>query len=143
MLLWLLSACYIVDPEGGQQGEDLTSDDTAPVLETGLVDDDTGLGDSGDSLTSYIGSLELDLDGAACVGEIRLDEFGDGEGSCSTEDGELLELAFDGTRVGDDLTGTTEPSGTFAGTYAEEQVEGTVVGAADGRSWSGVFNASR
>ncbi len=143
MVLWLLSACYFVDPEGGQQGEDLRPDDTSPVLETGSPDDDSASVDSGGGPSGYTGSLELKLDGAACVGDLSLDEDGDGAGSCSTGEGLTLELVFDGTRTGDALTGTTEPAGTFGGTYAGDLVEGTVQGAADGRSWDGVFSASR
>ena len=92
MVLWFITACYMVTPDGGQQGEDMDdtglagTDDTSLALDTGdsLLDSD--------GVDTRLGGIRLsvddDRDGLEdrnCSGEIVLNEEGSGTAECVFE----------------------------------------------------------
>jgi len=151
MVLWIFTACYMVTPEGGQQGEDL--DDTGM-----LSGDSSAHGDDTDALVdsdapTWVGTvnLEVDDDGdgvfdRVCSGEFGLNDEGSGEATCTFEtegDPQEWDLTLVGTRVDDTLNGTIEQGGSYEGTYVAGELTGTLQGEHElGGSFTGSFSAT-
>ncbi len=157
MVLWFITACYMVTPDGGQQGEDMDdtglagTDDTSLALDTGdsLLDSD--------GVDTRLGGIRLsvddDRDGLEdrnCSGEIVLNEEGSGTAECVFEsegDPEVWDLVLVGSWEGDTLRGiieapATKPIGTYEATNVGEALIGTLQGedtASGGPPFTGLF----